>query len=486
MAYPARWNDERFPYFMVASELMKTRLLHLWDSLFSSYWFIPALMLLGALLLASTTLVIDGYYLDEPPEIFWLYTGGAEGARTLLSTVAGSIITVAGVAFSITIAALSQASSQFGPRILRNFMRDRGNQLVLGTFVATFLFCLLVLRSVRGGENSAIPHVSVTTAVILAIASLCVLVYFIHHVSASMQAPLVIARAWSELKSTLEHVYPESLGTGGPAPHRNDEKRIPSDPFVGDYGTIKAEESGYIQAIDVEGLMKLAETCDLRMKVLQRPGKFVIDGSTLVQVWPADAANDVLRKEVNEAFIVGKQRTAEQDIEYAIHQMVEIAVRALSPGINDPFTAVTCIDWIAESICRIAGKSEQSSFRYGRQREIRMVTRVSSFRGIVDAGFDQIRQCSAQNVAVTIRLLEAITAIAEHVAEPGQCEALFRQLEMIYRQSSTGISDPYDRADVDGRYREAMGALQAAKCNNISDDDARSYRAGAIEASMVT
>jgi len=171
---------------------MKVRLRHIWEIVSTNYWFVPSVMTVAAAIAAFVMLYIDRTYFPADIHAFWLYSGGADGAKTLLSTVAGSIITVAGVVFSITIAALTQASSQFGPRLLRNFMRDASNQVVLGTFVATFVYCVLILRTIHGRVDegqSFVPQASVTGAVVLSVASVAVLIYFIHHVSMSLQAP---------------------------------------------------------------------------------------------------------------------------------------------------------------------------------------------------------------------------------------------------------------------------------------------------------
>lgn len=438
---------------------MKMRLFHLWDKLTSSYWFVPSLMLTGAFLLATAMLLLDEHVLRTAKTSRWLYAGGLEGARTLLSAVAGSVVTVASVVFSITIAALTQASSQFGPRLLRNFMRDTGNQVVLGTFVATFLYCILVLRAVPSGQEASVPHLSVTVAVVLAIASLCVLVYFIHHVSFSIQAPQVVARVWDELQGLLDRMYPEHLGRDGASPAGSEEQHEPPDPFGPDPGIVRAQKSGYLQAVDEEALMEAAVKQDLRLKIMQRPGEFVVGESVLVRVWPKTAADEKFCKAINEAFIVGRDRTPEQDIEFAINQMVEIAVRALSPGINDPFTAINCIDWLGEALCQIAAADAHSTYRYDERGEVRIVTRVSSFPGIVDAAFNQIRQYGRQSVPVTVRLLETITAVAEHLSDDVQRAALRRQAEIIYRQSRDALPEEEDRADVEERYQSAMRAL---------------------------
>ena len=440
---------------------MNTRLYHVWDKLTSGYWFVPTLMLTGSAALALAMLTVDRKLIQTYDTSKWLYAGGPQGARTLLSAVAGSVVTVASVVFSITIAALTQASSQFGPRLLRNFMRDTGNQVVLGTFVATFLYCILVLRAVPEGRDASVPHLSVAVGVALAIASLCVLVYFIHHVSLSIQAPHVVARVWDELQESLKRMYPEGLGSDGPSPPGGEHRQEPPDPFGPGGGFVRARRSGYIQAVDPDALMGAALAGDLRLKVMQRPGKFVVRHSVLVKVWPAEAATAEFARTVNDAFIVGRQRTPEQDVEFAIGQMVEIAVRALSPGINDPFTACNCVDWLGDSLCQIAAEDEHSAYRYDDRGTVRIVARVPSFPGTVDAAFDQIRQYGRASASVTVRLLETIAAVAERVKTEDQRAALRRQAETIFQQSRDALPAERDRADVECRYHAVMELLDA-------------------------
>jgi uncharacterized membrane protein len=435
---------------------MWIRLRHHWHGLTGSYWFVPALMTTAAALLAFGLLAVDRRLIVRDWQPQWLYIGGTDGARLVLSTVAGSIITVAGVVFSITIVSLTQASSQFGPRLLRNFMRDTGNQVVLGTFVATFLYCLLVLRAIHGELDNGpefVPQASVTAGVLLAIASIAVLIYFIHHVSVSLQAPSVIAAALQELLHTIDRVHEDP-----PAAHHRVQELPPG--FEADARDVRARDGGYLQAIDLDGLLGVASKHDLVLRLEYRPGQYVIQDSALLRAWPPDRCGDDLARRLADCFITGWRATPEQDMEYGIRQLVEVAVRALSPGVNDPFTAVNCIDALGSAVCRIAGRSIPGPFKHDEDGQLRLVRPVTDFDGVVDAAFNQIRQHSAGDVAVTIRLLEVITACAPHMRTPAQRQALLAHAQMIARQDTDKIPAARDRQDIQERFEAARCALE--------------------------
>lgn len=295
-----------------------TRLLLFWDGLRSSYWFTPALMLLGGGALAIALVALDERVKNESLRgLWWIFSGGAEGARSLLSTVAGSVITVAGTTFSITIAVLSLTSSQFGPRLLRGFLRDTGNQIVLGTFLATFLYCLLVLRTVRSVEEVAfVPHIAVTGGVALAIASVCVLVYFIQHVSRSIQAGQIIANVARELFEAIDRLFPQNVGE---AARENAALSSLPDGWQDTARPVRAVRGGYVQAVDGDALIQLAKKRDLLLRLRHRPGRFVTEGSTLALAWPPErATGDDLEASVNDAFSLGEQRTDAQDAEFVV------------------------------------------------------------------------------------------------------------------------------------------------------------------------
>lgn len=435
---------------------MKTWLLHLWDRLSSSYWFVPALMVTLAGMLAFGMLAIDR---DWPGTVKsgWFYTGGSAGARALLSTVAGSVITVAGVVFSITIATLTQASSQFGPRLLRNFMRDKGNQIVLGTFTATFFYCLLVLRAVRGLEDEEfVPNVSVTVAVLLAVGSLAVLIYFIDHICRSLQGPQVVAAVGIELERAVRRPYPTDIGQGPQQALGRPDQKFSPDSI--NHVPVLATENGYLQAIDEAGVIHLATEHDALLHLAVRPGDFVNKGNPLLFVEGA-TLDQPAKDSLIDMFFLGRQRTAEQDVEYSVRQLVEIAVRALSPGINDPFTAINCVDWLGAAISAVAEHGLPSPNRYDDEKHCRVIAKVSTFNGLTDAAFNQIRQYSGGSVAVTLRLLEVMLTIGKHLRTPAQCDTVKRHTEMIYQHGRACINEPADLAELDNRYHAAVEAI---------------------------
>lgn len=440
---------------------MKTRLTHLWDSVTSSMWFVPALMTIITIGVSFATITLDGNYKERlANETGWIWAGGPEGAREILSTIAGSMITVAGVVFSITVVVLTLASSQFGPRLLRNFMRDKGNQVVLGTFISTFTYCLLVLRTIRsdGTGEEFVPHISVTIGIVLALASLAVLIYFIHHVSTSIQAPIIIARVAKELDHGIERMFPEKLGEGGK------EKTEPADlcdpPSEADGQRVPSSTGGYLQGINNDGLMSFAAAKDLLMRLEFRPGQFIVKGSTLVLIWSKQPLNESLVGEINSLFILGAERTEEQDVEFSVHQLVEVGVRALSPGINDPFTAMTCVDRLGEALCRVAERELPSGYRYDDEHRLRVIARSTTFADVADAALNQMRQYGRSSASVTLRLLESLAVVAQHVRRDEDGAAVLRHAGMIERGSREALTEPHDRDTVEERYGKVLEALR--------------------------
>jgi uncharacterized membrane protein len=441
---------------------MNIKIWNFWYRLQESFWFLPALMAAAAILLSFVTIAVDQVFLHrEGAQHWWVYGGGPDGARTVLSVIAGSMITVAGVVFSITIVVLSLASSQFGPRLVRNFMNVRANQMVLGTFVATFIYGVLVLRTVNAVlETRFVPGLSVTIAVLMSLLSLGVLIYFIHNVSESIQAQNIIARVCSDLDKAVDRIFPERLGQ---------EEDLSSGPIKRDYDIpktcdrevcqVKANRSGYLQAVDNDALIRIAVEENLLIHLGYRPGNFITRGSVLVTVWPGAGVDKRLSEKINDIFIVGPERTLEQDVEFAISQLVEIAVRALSPGINDPITAITCIDWLGVSLSQLANRKMPSAHRFDQEGRLRVICKPFAFEGIVDAAFNMIRQNSQSVAAVSIHLLETIATVAAQTSRKEDRAALSRHAAMVVHGCKEKLSADDDREDLEKRYEAAFEIL---------------------------
>jgi uncharacterized membrane protein len=445
---------------------MKIKIQNLWYRLQGNFWFLPALMALAAILFACTTTTIDRVFLIRESPVQWLvYSGGPDGARSVLSTIAGSMITVAGVVFSITIVVLTLASSQFGPRLVRNFMNVRANQMVLGTFVATFIYGVLILRTVNAVPGKIfVPGLSVTMAIVMSLLSLGVLIFFIHSVSESIQAQNIIARVRRDLEKAVDRIFPEMIGQAEDLSHGPIQRDydIPAT-CDRDVCQVKASSSGYLQAVDGDALMKLATRENLLIHLGYRPGNFITRGGCLVTIWPGEKVDEALSKKINDIFIVGPERTLEQDVEFAISQLVEIAVRALSPGINDPITAITCIDWIGAALCQLTDRKMPPAHRYDERNRLRVICKPFAFEGMLDAAFNMIRQNAYTVASVSIHLLETIATVLAQARRKEDRAALLRHAAMVVHGCKENLSADEDRKDLEIRYQTALNTFNAGE-----------------------
>jgi uncharacterized membrane protein len=441
---------------------MKNRIAVFFEDLRENFWLLPLIMVIAAFGMSLGLVYIDREADAEIiQEIHWFYTGGATGARDLLSTVATAMMTVAGVTFSITIVALSNASAQFGPRLLRNFMRDTGNQLTLGTFVSTFIYCLMVLRTVRSAdEDYFVPYRSVTMAIVLSIAGIMVLIYFIHHVSSSINADNVISLIHKDIDNAIDRLYPEQEDEHQQMRDEKDEDEEETPGQKGEKGLIiRARKSGYVQGIDYDTLMEIANADDLIMEVVTRAGLFIDRDSEMIRIWPKKELNDSTQDDVESAVLIGPRRARAQDVEYEINQLVEIAVRALSPSLNDPFTAMAVVDQLGVALSKMAERNIPPSHRYDGDGNLRLVLNTVTFRGIIKTSFNQIRQFGRESISVVIRLLETLTVIANHTGEAHKHEALKQQGDMIWNSSQEVVMETSDLEDIRSRYLSLLKAV---------------------------
>ncbi len=452
---------------------MKVWILRVWENLRSGFWFLPSLMAAGAVGLAFGTVALDERVPDEWLRgLGWAYTGGADGAAAVLQTIAGSMITIAGVVFSLTLVALSLASSQFGPRLLRNFMRDTATQLVLGTFIATFLYCLLVLRTIRRAafaNATFVPHLSVTIGVLFAIASLWVLIFFIHHVAVSIQADQLVARVGSELLQSTDRLYPHDRAPTdvGPSTDRRIDAVVPGV-FDREARAVDAPSDGYLQMVDIHALMGVAQAEDTILRVERRTGEYVVSGTPLVMVWPGRLLTDDVADHIRGALVLGSQRAPTQDIEYTILQLVEAAVRALSPGVNDPFTAIAAIDRLGSALCRLAVRDSPPTAHLDGEHHLRLLTPQITFPQLMDTAFNQIRDYGRSSTAVTIRLLETLAVVATFVQRSEDRAAVQRHADMIVRATSREPLVAEDHRAIEESREAVLRILQDPAHHEIS------------------
>lgn len=379
-----------------------------------SFWFLPALLCLGAVVLAECLIFVDGRLGDGDLGAldFVITRVGESGSRDLLGAVAGSMLTVASTTFSITIAVLALSSSTYGPRLVRNFMADRGNQLVLGIFVATFLYSLMVLRSIRvpGTDEGSyfVPHLAVNVAVLLAVLSIGMLVYFIHHISDSVQVATLAEQVRVDLLKVVERLYPERDGQEGEAaPVVSDVFEQPDTRGA----VLAADQTGYVESIDLDELLALAQEHDLVISLQVRPGKHVITGAKLGLVRPADRLSEDLHASALRAIRVGRARNPHQDPEFSALLLEEMAVRALSPSTNDPYTAINAIDSLASGLVALADRQSPSPYRRDREGRMRVIARSASLLDILVHFVDAMRHYAVDHPTVLHRTLEVLAQV---------------------------------------------------------------------------
>ena len=420
---------------------MTARIRKLLSDLGETFWLIPALMVLGGVLLAVGLVRLDrgGLVPRWLLESSWLYSGGATGARTLLGAVASSTIGVAGTVFSITIAALSLAAGQMGPRLLRNFTRDRGNQVTLGAFLGTFSYALMVLRSVRTpGEGDFVPHLSLSVGILLAFVCVATLVYFVGHMAGRINVDTVIELVSEDVRSAIQRLTTDK-----------EQSIVPSAAFWHGAEPVIDRRRGYLQQLDEGGLADWAAEHKTAIRLLVRPGHYIFPGAPVaVMAPPVEAADAAIRN----ATALGAQRAGSADIEFAVRQLVEVAVRALSPGINDPHTAISVLDRLGAALCDVAPLHLSSgvSLREGR---LALVVPSIDYDGLTDTMFHMIRQNGAHNPAVLIRMLEVLTAVISCERDPTRMAALERHAGLILDDAERNISTPADLADIRERHK---------------------------------
>ena len=420
---------------------MTARLRKLLAVLADTFWLLPGAMVLAGILLAVALVSADrrGAVPQWLIESAWLYNGGGTGARTLLGAVASSTIGVAGTVFSITIAALSLAAGQMGPRLLRNFTRDRGNQVTLGAFLGTFSYALMVLRSVRThNEGEFIPHLALSVGLLLAFICVGTLVFFVGHMAGRINVDTVISLVSEDIRTAICTLM---LHDPGPEPPTAEHWR--------DAAVVTDRRRGYLQQLDDTGLADWAAEHATSIRLLVRPGDYIFPGAPVALVSPP--AEEAAAAVVN-ATAVGGERISAADLEFSIRQLVEVAVRALSPGINDPHTAISVLDRLGAALCDAVPLHLSSGVTLRGGRVALMVPPID-YGGLTDAMFNMIRQNAAGSPAVLIRQLEVLTAVVSCEADPRRQAELQRHADLVLTDAERDVATPADLADIRKRHR---------------------------------
>ena len=430
------------------SFIRSNKLLKAYDAVRTSFWFVPSIIILATLLLCLALIWVDNqYHFNAIPWLNYLYQLEGGIARSLLTTIAGSVMTVVSITFSITMVALTNASSQFGPRLIRNFMNDSSTQMVLGSFISIFVYCLVLAGATDDfASGEYLPGLTFAGAIVLTMMGILLLIYFIHHVAVNLQADNIIDKVSNELETNIANIFNE---------RKNEEQSHASHSEVLDNLDtsaikIKSTTSGYVQAVNYPALIQLMTNHDSYLNILVTPGDFVVNGMTIMQCSNSDLTTSEC-DELISYITFGAKRTPLQDAEFAILQLVELALRALSPSINDPYSAIACIDKLTATICNLTHKRFPEGISCDNDDQPRVVFKTATFSGIANSAYDQIRQHSNNNLAVQLRLLEALTHIAEQAKVSEHWSVIEQQKSMLEHELQQRVFIGHDLAEINER-----------------------------------
>lgn len=418
-----------------------------------SFWFVPAVAIVLAIILAELVVLLDRA-LDLRGLL--IIDVGPDGARGLLAAIATSMLASAATMFSITIAVLALTASAYGPRLVRNFMSDRGNQLVLATLVSTALYALLVLRRVRSGDDEFVPSAGVSLALGLTVLCIALLIYFIHHISTGIQISTLASGVRVELAARMLQSYPEQEG----------DDRRPEASWPATDGTdheMRARSDGYVADIGESDLVAAARSAAARIDLLVRPGTFVCRGDLVATValddehpraTPNDERLSRVESAVRSAVAVRDERTPYQDVEHLARQLVDIAARAISPGINDPYTAVAAIDALTAGFAGTAGHADPAPVVVDADAHPRVRLARRLWIDVVTDSVDAIRVYSAGQPIVAERLLDLLERLASRTVAADRRRRLVEAADRVLRgvDAAALLTEDHDRLRAAARW----------------------------------
>jgi uncharacterized membrane protein len=416
-----------------------------WDRMKVSFWFAPVILAIAAVLLAWLMYGVDSLVADAALEDSRFVLAGTPGElRSALLNMAGTVLATAGVVFTLLTLPLSTVASQYGSRLLRVFLGDRTTQFVLGAFVGTFVYCIAAALSIpTASVEQEAPQLTATLGVYLMVATFGTLILLVQHVSTMLQAPNIAAAAGVELldvvRANAEEVASGDDGSGGsgtrPAPGSRD---IPAPLTEAEGYPVRARKAGYIQYVNSQTVLTLAQKKDLVVHLQCKPGCYVQSGAVVALVWPAERVDEQLEALFQRAFRLGNGRTPSQDVEYAVNQLTEMAVRAMSPAINDPFTAMTCLDRIGDGLATFIRQGANNSHHWDQDGRLRLIVEPVAIDDLLSAAFDMLRHASCNNASVLQHMLEVIDVLGQEVKAPEMRKQLLRHVSLIQAESQVG------------------------------------------------
>jgi uncharacterized membrane protein len=428
-----------------------TRIRNFLAHLREQLWLIPAIIIAAAMLIAFFMLTFGSRVFNGEDDVWWLYSGDPESARTLLASLLSGLMTMTSLVVSVTFVILTLAASQLGPRLISMFVGDRQIQAVLGLFIGTIAYLILILRTVDEelGQDG-VPHAAVTLGSLLTLICLFALLFYIHKIARSIVADNIVEAVSQILRKDVKDIL------------RDDDAFEPPefDPTGITFRGISLDRHGYIQVINYRDLVEIARKSDVIIDVRVRAGHHVISRGEHVRV--SSGASRECDEAIRKAFVIGRVRTPAQDLEHGIRQLVEIGVRALSPGINDPFTAIAVIDRLGAALEEILLGRLQPKLLVDEDGRVRVIADRSGISGIVDASFDSIRQAGSDNPAILIRIADTLGALAR-LLEPGEAlRAVLGQLAKLEETAAFGRLTDADRRDVIARIANARSVGRVA------------------------
>jgi uncharacterized membrane protein len=427
-------------------------LIYLFKKARDSFWFVPTLIIVCSIVSAIVLLYIDRTFPFEPEGVLRLiFSENSDSGRNVLTVIAGSMVGIAGTVFSITIVVLQLASSQLGPRLLRNFMYKRLNQVVLGQYVGVFLYSIIVINAIKdNSEYAFIPNISILFAIFLAIFNVFLLVIFIHSISMSIQPSKIINELRVRIEKNIQDLYPEQV--------EKEVTLIPKDDINNQLESIKkfkATTSGYIQYFDLDALVNIARKREIIIKILHRPGSYIVKGQEVFELFKNNSEAEFSEEDslsLEKSYKVATKKSFFQDVEFGIHQIAEIASKALSPSINNPYTAAICIDNLTSVLCKLVVAKIPDAAIKDDTDVLRLIVMQNSFEGYLDTAFNLIRQYGKTSPFIMIALMEALKTILDADRNNTHTETLSNYAAIVMETGKKSFQLQTDIDDLEHRY----------------------------------